>query len=350
MPERPKSSSEREADVESGEREIESPKYPEKRKTAEERRDTRERIGKEVSEKYLEPQEDDSERVRDLKEQIKDKDLDETIGVLIDTDDPAKIADAMETLGISRSQKETKTGKIVEQWRLKNPDPEMKGKHPGSFANPEYLKAFLAGFAGAETFNDQVQVIHEIYEYLDLEPPELEELVEDKDEQNPTPANPPLKKWKTVFGSLKKSARMVTLAAGMITAIVAMGGRRNGEYQGGEITGESSIEMVVDDTGGAEKESDAEQESTIVVLEQGDTVYDIVKEQLGERGEDKDLLDQMVKEVLNDNDIADADFGTEGTFDSKDLDVGTSLDVGGVARKIVELNQIDSIRGDIENL
>jgi len=70
-------------------------------------------------------------------------------------------------VGISRDKSE--------RWRLRNPDPDVRENIPGSNAKKS-TEAFLAG-SWSRHVKDKVTVIHEIYRYLGLPVPELEELL-----------------------------------------------------------------------------------------------------------------------------------------------------------------------------
>jgi len=342
-----------------------------KEMTAEERRQNREQVGGDAVARYLNVQEGDAPAARELKEQIAGQDLEETIGMLLDTKSPTAIREALDELGISRSTVTTRDGRKTDRWRLENPDPAVKETIPGSFAKEEHLKAFVTGFAAAETFKDKVRVVHEVYRYLGLPAPELEELVPEEPAA-PEPAGPetpeavrppagrkepvPLSKWKSIFDKLKANAQLVTLAVGLATVFSAIGPERR-QYDEAQAAA-PTIEQVdktprpslTESRPSAAEAKEAKEQLAFHIMKKGDTVDAVVKRMLGEHGrQDQAMAREMVKKVLELNGIKDAGYRTEGHIDSTKMAIGSVIDVGPVAKKLGELKQAQEIRQDLEN-
>jgi hypothetical protein len=131
------------------------------------RRAVRDQVGTEIIQQYLEVSPEDDEQTRELKERVAEMDFYDTLGELLETKKPGDIKDALETMGISHSAYKTKTGRKVEQWRLRLPGRNA----PGCFTVEKHLKAFLVGFASTEDISEKIKVIERIFEYLDYEVP-----------------------------------------------------------------------------------------------------------------------------------------------------------------------------------
>lgn len=244
---------------------------------AEGRRENREAVGRAVVKRYLEVSEKDDPARRELKERVAGLNLPSTIGEVLGTQTPEEAMEVLDKLGIASSEVKSRKGKEQRRWRLRNPGDKSL---PGSFANEEHLRAFVVGFAGAENFREQVRVIREVYEYIGLQPPAMEELLppdeemeelttadvifeeapeavpeaarpeavpeaapvtartaesapetaapaeekEPEEEKKPSVAKPPrtpvipLSRWKKVMHRLEKTGRAATLAIGLISA------------------------------------------------------------------------------------------------------------------------------------
>lgn len=338
--------------------------------TAEERRLNREKVGGDAVARYLEAAAGDGPATRELKEGLIGKDLEETIGTLLDTRSPTDIRAALDQLGISRSTVTTRDGKKTDRWRLENPDPAVRETIPGSFAKEEHLKAFVVGFASAETFKDKVRVVHEVYRYLGLPAPELEELVPEEPPapeaavpQVPEAVRPParenepvpLSKWKSVFDKLKAKAHLVTLAVGLATVFSVVGPERRQPVEAAPagpavVSVEKTSRAQAAETAPAQAEAkEAREQLVFHIMKKGDTVDAVVRRMLGDFGkQDPAMAREMVKKVLQINGIKDAGYRTEGHVDSTRMSIGSVIDVGPVAKKLGELRQAQEIRQDLE--
>jgi len=311
--------------------------------TPEQRRANREAIGAEAMQKYLEPSSEDQEAVRRLKGDLAGKDLEQSVGVLLGGADQQRISDVLAELGISRDQ--------ADKWRLRNPDPEQRDSLPGSYAKEEHLKAFLSGFVEAGTLRDKVKVIHEVYRYLGLPVPELEEMLPEEPAsppaERPKPAAPeqiPLSKWKSVFSAMKKHTRGMSLAIGLVTLFGIIDQERPSEKEAPPAP--PAVTMVEDAPAGRIDIKEGEQQ-TLHVMKKGDTVDGVVRSMLGGEIQDEAEVKALVTQVLDDNNIRDGWYGTTGDIDSTKMPVGSIIDVTVVAKKIGELRQMEQVRQDL---
>ena len=297
--------------------------------TAEERRAHREKVAGEVMEKFLTSQEDDDAYTKQLKIRVAQKDFEETIGELLDLKSGSDIKQALEDLGISRSAKKTNKGEIEEQWRLKNPTAEGI---PGSFVKEEHLKAFVVGFVGARSLRDKVEVLIQLYNYLGLVPPTIpnevfvpplvslpplpespvlpsgERIPPVSPEHKPKPEEEkngrrrpiPLPRWKDVLQRFGRAT--APFAIGLISLFpMKDDGEDHREPQ--------QIETVAD-TPSPRSKGDKEQgvkievkETHYYVMKKGDVIESICRDKLGVYGKDKELLREVVRQTLRDNDI-----------------------------------------------
>jgi len=311
--------------------------------TAEQKRALRESIGREATNKYLEARADDGAFLLKLKQDLSGKDLRKSLDVLLGANSVREADAVLAELGISQDRSGN--------WRLRNPDPDIRGSLPGSFAKEEHLKAFLAGFAEAGTLKDKVQVIFEVYRYLGLPMPEVEELLP-PEEPAEKPAEGkrepiPLSKWKSVFAQLGKYSRNISFAVGLVTMFSSLGLEQRPGTEGVPAA-EAAIEHV-DTTPRPSTESREVRETTYHVMKKGETVEGIVREMLGDNASDEALVKEMTKKVLEANGVKDKWYGTTGDVDSTKMDIGTIIDVTVVVKKNGEIRMIDMARQDLNN-
>lgn len=346
---------------------------------AEVRKGIRERVGAEIIRDYLTASSDDDAETREFKEKLAGKDLEETLMDLMDTDDPAEVAQALEEMGISRSTQKTRSGEPVQQWRLRLPGQE-NANLPGAFANEQHLKAFVAGFAGARDLEGKLAVIDRIFEYLDMEtpaglrddeseaaepvaPPAVEPMPEplpepgeaqdeeavvvtdsgpitqvDRDEVRPVRIDESLKdldpKWRKAFDRLG----LKNLMPFFVALAIYFPGEHGMGRQDRDAESEDTIVAVTEpeegaplpgpeiDSIGTEKQeagSGVEKYS----LQEGENVAGVVQGLLGDFSDDEEFRRKVIRQVLKDNDIGDPAYGAEGSHDAYRLPEGFTIDL-----------------------
>lgn len=360
--------------------------------TKEERREwhkkMRETVGAEARAKYLEPTPTDSEQDKAYKKWVSGLDLEQTVGDMVDGDQE-RVAQTLAEIGLEKKTYDTKNkkGEITsseERWSLKNPDP--KARAAGSFADPTDMKAFVVGYALAKTMPEKLRVIGDVYRYMGIDAPEINETadaLEDEMElskdgnesaEDNTPTQSPERPESTTSvegkkqitladhnGALKKMrslGKKIVVGMSLLLAFNALSADHGSARHDSRLDGDDSLSTLDHRPGPAEDIQPPEKSSSDATdmpdnvhhLVKGESVAKVVKDMLGKKA-DSATVRAVIKEELRLNGVHDSNYGVDdGPFDSAKLPVGSAIDIGPILKHLANTDAIDATRTDIAKM
>ncbi|MDP3985226.1 MAG: hypothetical protein Q8P82_00540, partial [bacterium] len=268
--------------------------------------DRKDKVGKEIVDQYL----------KGTAFEREDVSVEDTVTALYDI--PADSSDStLKDLGISKD----KGGR----YRLQNPE---RADVPGSWEKEERLKAFVVGFAQAETVGEKFDVIQKVYEYLGL-PFERSAMALTAEEEKAT--NLPASGW---AAKLRKIARPVALLIGLV-GLGAPHAASFGRHEAGMPVDAAAEIAQKDEVSSAplvaEVPASAEEKPQTHLLGGNEVVWnvvaDILRAETGGKVSNADI-EKATKAVCERNAINDEGVGAKGgLWDSRKLRGGMEIDV-----------------------